>query len=147
MQTYVVHHSGSLAERDGKAKDLPTGKIMVLNMSVVQLFLQSWHQLFDFRSSPDLTDTTHFEESTVDYPWDSIGRDCEFLCYKIPFLPHPQQYRLVPIFASTSPNRRLLCTLSSSHWKTRITVHTLPKRKTLELYCIVFFCNHTPSNA
>jgi hypothetical protein len=89
MQTYVVHHSGSLAERDGKAKDLPTGKIMVLNMSVVQLFLQSWHQLFDFRSSPDLTDTTHFEESTVDYPWDSIGRDCEFLWLQNTFFTTP----------------------------------------------------------
>jgi hypothetical protein len=44
----------------------------------------------------------------------------------------------VPVFASTSPNRRLLCTLSSSHWKTRIAIHTLPKQKTLDLNCIAF---------
>jgi hypothetical protein len=45
-------------------------------------------------------------------------------------------YRSVPVFASTSPNRTLLCTLSSSHWKTRITIHTLPKQKIPEHYCI-----------
>ena len=35
IQTYVLHHSGPLAAGDAKAKDLPTGKIWVLNLSVV----------------------------------------------------------------------------------------------------------------
>ncbi|CAA7271639.1 unnamed protein product [Cyclocybe aegerita] len=60
---------------------------------------------------PDLTDNLNYEPTIINHPYDSLGRN-------------------LPLFAAVSPNRRLLCTLSSTIWRTKVSIHPLPKAST-----------------
>ncbi|KAJ3517171.1 hypothetical protein NLJ89_g668 [Agrocybe chaxingu] len=60
---------------------------------------------------PDLTDNLNYEQTSISHPYDFLGRN-------------------LPLFAAVSPNRRLLCALSSTLWRTKVSIHPLPKAST-----------------
>ncbi|KAF9535274.1 hypothetical protein CPB83DRAFT_841502 [Crepidotus variabilis] len=57
---------------------------------------------------PDLSDNSKYQPTAINYPSGSVGRE-------------------LPLFTTLSPNRSLISTLSTSLWKSQITVHTLPR--------------------
>ena len=79
---------------------------------------------FDLEFSSDLADNTSFEPTAIICPLgdrtilsDVIGKPSDLTCKLV-----------VPLFATLSPNRALLCTLSSSLLFTQTAIYSLPKR-------------------